>query len=115
MMAWMGSDEEDAPMTNGYTPNLDAPNVSNLGNTNMQNIPKDGSAMDLMNDPTTKEAFGLGSAPIPPPRRGLGKAVPKFNRTVGDISWKTGETWGVLIGGVAIGMLALTVWNRATK
>jgi len=115
MMVWMGSDEESAPMTNGYEPNLDMAMTSNLGNSNMQNIPKDGSAMDLMNDPATKEAFGLGSAPIPPPRRGLGKAVPKFNRAVGDISWKTGETWGVLIGGVAIGMLALTVWNRATK
>lgn len=114
-MAWLGKDEESEEMTNGYIPDLHASAPQNLGNSNMVNIPSDDSAMDLMNNPQTKEAFGLGSAPIPPPRRGLGKAVPKFNRTVGDIEWKTGETWGVLIGGVALGMITLTVWNRFTK
>ena len=114
-MSWFGKDEGSEKMTNGYLPNLEPTAPQNLGNSNMVNVPSDNSAMDLMNNPQTKEAFGLGSAPIPPPRRGLGKAVPKFNRTVGDIEWKTGETWGVLIGGVALGMITLTVWNRFTK
>lgn len=36
---------------------------------------------------------------------------PKY-KDMGDISWSTGETWGVLIGGAAVGMLALTLFNR---
>ena len=102
-------------MKNGYIPDLNPAPTGTLGNSNMMNIPKDDTALNLMNAPATKEAFGLGSAPIPPPRRGLGKAVPKFNKSVGDIQWKTGETWGVLIGGAALGMIAMTVWNRVTK
>lgn len=114
-MSWFGADEERSEMTNAFIPNLDPAPVENLGNSNMMNIPKGDSALQLINDPATKQAFGLGSAPIPPPRRGLGKAVPKFNKSVGDIQWKTGETWGVLIGGAALGMVAMTVWNRFTK
>lgn len=114
-MSWFGKDEDEAPMTNGFVPDLDGVGASNFGNSSMVNIPKDDSAMNLVNDPSTKDAFNLGSAPIPPPRKGLRKAMPKLNRAVGDIQWKTGETWGVLIGGMAIGMIALTVWNRATR
>jgi len=114
-MSWFGADEERSEMTNGYIPDLNPAPTGTLGNSDMMNIPKDDTALNLMNAPATKEAFGLGSAPIPPPRRGLGKAVPKFNRSVGDIQWKTGETWGVLIGGAALGMIAMTVWNRVTK
>jgi len=33
-------------------------------------------------------------------------------KNMGDISWKTGETWGVLIGGVAVGLIGLTLFNR---
>ena len=80
MMVWMGSDDEDVPMTNGLMPNLDGPTVTNLGNTNMQNIPKDGSAMDLMNDPATKQTFGLGSAPIPRP---VAVLVRRFRSSIG--------------------------------
>ena len=54
-------------MTNAFIPNLDPAPVENLGNSNMMNIPKDDSALQLINDPATKQAFGLGSAPIPPP------------------------------------------------
>ena len=114
-MSWFGADEESSEMTKGYIPDLNPAPTGTLGNSNMMNIPKEDTALNLMNAPATKEAFGLGSAPIPPPRRGLGKAVPKFNRSVGDIQWKTGETWGVLIGGAALGMIAMTVWNRVTK
>ena len=120
-MSWFGIDDDDKEeMTNGYVPELDAlqaegGGLSTLGNSDAANFPKDDSAMNLVNSPSVKQEFGLAGPPIPPPRRGLGRAIPKFNQTVGDISWKTGETWGVLIGGIAIGMIALTAWNRATK
>jgi hypothetical protein len=123
-MSWYGGNENDDEMTNGYLPSLDgpqpeSPGVAPLGNSNAANFPKDESALNLVNSPSVKQEFGLSGPPIPPPRRGLskglGRAIPKFNKSVGDIQWQTGETWGVLIGGIAIGMIALTAWNRATK
>jgi hypothetical protein len=36
-------------------------------------------------------------------------------QNMGDISWKTGETWGILFSGVAVGLLALTLFNRYYK
>ena len=119
-MSWFGIDEREEEMTNGYIPELDAVQAENigfapLGNSDAANFPKDESAMNLVNSPSVTQEFGLAGAPIPPPRTGLGRAIPKFNQTVGDIQWQTGETWGVLIGGIAIGMIALTAWNRATK
>ena len=118
MMSWFGVEDPDKrenKITNGYMPDLPEQAGAHRGNSNAANFPKDESAMNLINSPSVKQEFGLGSAPIPPPRRGLGRALPKFNKTVGDIQWNTGETWGVLIGGIAIGMIALTAWNRATK
>ena len=31
---------------------------------------------------------------------------------MGDIEWKTGETWGVLIGGASLGLLTVLLFNR---
>jgi hypothetical protein len=119
-MSWFGGSEHEEEMTNGYTPHFDAvqsesTGAAQLGNSDAANFPKDESALDLVNSPSVKQEFGLAGPPIPPPRRGIGRAIPKFNKSVGDIQWQTGETWGVLIGGIAIGMIALTAWNRATK
>ena len=119
-MSWYGAGEGEEEMTNGYVPEFDSVQAENiglasLGNSDAASFPKDESALDLVNSPSIKQEFGLAGAPIPPPRRGLGRAIPKLNQTVGDIQWQTGETWGVLIGGIAIGMIALTAWNRATK
>ena len=115
-MSWFGIDDPDKgdeQMTIGYI--TEQQGQPNLGNSDAANFPKDESAMDLVNSPQVKSDFNLGSAPIPPPRTGRGRAIPKFNRTVGDINWKTGETWGVFIGGVSLGIIALTVWNNMTR
>jgi hypothetical protein len=34
---------------------------------------------------------------------------------MGDIEWKTGETWGVLIGGASLGLLTALLFNRYYK
>lgn len=34
---------------------------------------------------------------------------------MGDIEWKTGETWGVLIGGASLGLLTVLLFNRYYK
>ncbi len=39
---------------------------------------------------------------------------PSYNN-MGDISWKTGETWGVLLSGAVVGGMALLLFNRYYK
>ena len=34
---------------------------------------------------------------------------------MGDINWKTGETWGILISGCIVGVAALLLFNRYYK
>jgi hypothetical protein len=34
---------------------------------------------------------------------------------MGDIDWKTGDTWGVLIGGASLGLLTALLFNRYYK
>ena len=34
---------------------------------------------------------------------------------MGDIDWKTGDTWGVLIGGASLGLLTVLLFNRYYK
>lgn len=34
---------------------------------------------------------------------------------MGDISWKTGETWGILFSGVVVGLAAMVLFNRLYK
>ena len=36
-------------------------------------------------------------------------------KEMGDISWSAGETWGVLIGGAAIGLVTVLLFNRYYK
>ena len=40
--------------------------------------------------------------------------APQF-KDMGDISWQAGETWGVLIGGAAIGLVTVLLFNRYYK
>jgi len=40
--------------------------------------------------------------------------APKY-KDMGDINWQTGETWGVLIGGAAIGLVTVLLFNRYYK
>lgn len=40
--------------------------------------------------------------------------APKF-KDMGDVNWGTGETWGVLIGGAAIGLITVLLFNRYYK
>tara|TARA_B100001564_G_C20373320_1_gene548926 strand:- start:405 stop:617 length:213 start_codon:yes stop_codon:yes gene_type:complete len=34
---------------------------------------------------------------------------------MGDVNWKTGETWGVLISGAALGLVTVLLFNRYYK
>lgn len=34
---------------------------------------------------------------------------------MGNVDWETGETWGVLIGGAAIGLVTVLLFNRFYK
>lgn len=39
---------------------------------------------------------------------------PKY-KEMGDINWKTGETWGVLISGAVVGVATVLLFNRYYK
>ena len=39
---------------------------------------------------------------------------PEFDN-MGDVNWKTGETWGVLISGAVVGVAAILLFNRYYK
>jgi len=34
---------------------------------------------------------------------------------MGDVNWQTGETWGVLISGAALGLVTVLLFNRYYK
>ena len=40
--------------------------------------------------------------------------APQYDN-MGDINWSTGETWGILMSGAALGLLAITLFNRYYK
>lgn len=107
-MTWFGSEPTDGS-------NRELEEMTSLGNSDMVNIPRDSSAMNIVNDPTTINEFGLQGAAIPPPKSPLRRAMPRMDNRLGDIDWKTGETWGILIGGMALGMMTLWAWNNVTK
>ena len=107
-MTWFGSEPIDSN-------NRELEEMTSLGNSDMVNIPRDSSAMNIVNDPSIVSEFGLQGAPIPPPKSAFRRAMPKMDNRIGDINWKTGETWGILIGGMALGMMTLWAWNNVTK
>lgn len=108
-MTWFGGSEptDNAPQ--------DMDDTTSLGNSDMVNIPRNTSALNIVNDPATVSEFGLQGVPIPPPKSVFRRAMPRMDNRMGDINWKTGETWGILIGGMALGMLTLWAWNNVTK
>jgi len=61
---------------------------SSIGSASIGAIPKNDSALNLVNN----NKAGLGA-----------------------ISWTTGETWGVLISGAIVGVMAVTLFNRYYK
>ena len=60
-MTWFGSEPTDGS-------NRELEEMTSLGNSDMVNIPRDSSAMNIVNDPTTINEFGLQGVPIPPPK-----------------------------------------------
>jgi len=40
--------------------------------------------------------------------------APQYDN-MGDINWSTGETWGILMSGAALGLIAITLFNRYYK
>lgn len=83
----------------------DAPPPANLGNTEMAALPKDESAMNLVNSDSTRQTFGLSGLPT----------MPSTTKRFGDIAWNTGETWAILIGGIAIGFIGRAIFDRQTR
>ncbi len=84
---------------------IDEPAAVNLGNTEMTSFPKDNTAQNILNGPKVKKEFNLSAPPT----------LPRMNKSIGDISWKTGETWAILIGGVALGFISRALFDKMTR
>lgn len=59
------------------------------GYSNMGAIPKSNDAYSILQNPTYDN--------------------------MGDVDWKTGETWGILFSGAIVGVAALMLFNRYYK
>jgi len=101
--------QDSPPPRPSTTPN---PKMKNFGNTEMMNFKTDESAMDLVNSPSAKRDFGLGSTPAPV-QQPLG-TTSKRGR-LGDIRWKSSETLLVGAGFFSLGLLSKVLFDRYYK
>ena len=78
--------------------------ISGLGNTEMVDFPKSSSAMDITNEPHTKQTFGLS-----------GLSSPAKKSRLGVINWKKSDT--LMVGGAffAAGLLSKILFDRYIK
>ena len=103
-------DYDDGFVTIGAPPTTPNPKMKNFGNTEMAEFKKDATAMNLVNSPGTKSAFGIGSAPTPI------ASAPKWTKgKLGDVNWKSSDT--LMVGGAffAAGLLAKVLFDRYYK
>ena len=93
--------------------------VDNLGNSDMKSFKTNDSAMDIVNSPSVKKEFGLGSGPsvttspsMPSPAT---RVAPIKSRKMGAIDMKSGEFWGVVGLAFAGGVLGKYLFDQYVK
>jgi len=91
--------------------------VDSLGNSDMKNFKTGSSAMDIVNSPSVKSEFNLGSgptsttsyAPTPQPMSRIRSS------RMGDINMRSGEFWGVAGLAFTAGVLGKYLFDRYYK
>ena len=93
--------------------------VENLGNSDMKDFKTNDSAMNLVNSPSVKKEFNLGSGPSVSTTPGssipAARAVPIKSRKMGAIDMKSGEFWGVVGLSVCAGVLGKYLFDQYVK
>lgn len=93
--------------------------VDNLGNSDMKDFKTNDSAMKLVNSPSVKKEFNLGSGPSVSTSPGTStpatRVAPIRSRKMGAIDMKSGEFWGVVGLSFAAGVLGKHLFDTYVK
>lgn len=91
--------------------------VNSLGNSDMKSFRTGSSAMDIVNSPSVKSEFSLGSGPTSTtPHAPTPQQVSKVRSSrIGHIDMKSGEFWGVAGLAFTAGVLGKYLFDRYYK
>jgi len=119
-MGVMSNPDDDGPIFVQTMSNSDQGKlVDNLGNSDMKSFKTNDSAMDIVNSPSVKKEFNLGSGPsvstspsMPSPAT---RVAPIRSRRMGQLDMKSGEFWGVVGLAFASGVLGKYLFDQYVK
>jgi len=119
-MGVMSNPDDDGPIFVQTMSNSDQGKlVDNLGNSDMKSFKTNDSAMDIVNSPSVKKEFNLGSGPsvstspsMPSPAT---RVAPVRSRRMGQLDMKSGEFWGVVGLAFASGVLGKYLFDQYVK
>ena len=119
-MGVMSNPDDDGPIFVQTMSNSDQGKlVDNLGNSDMKSFKTNDSAMDIVNSPSVKKEFNLGSGPsvstspsMPSPAT---RVAPIKSRRMGQLDMKSGEFWGVVGLAFASGVLGKYLFDQYVK
>lgn len=91
--------------------------VENFGNSDMKNFKTGSSAMDIVNSPSVKSDFNLGSGPTSTTSHAPSPIPVSSHRSsrMGDINMRSGEFWGVAGLAFTAGVLGKYLFDRYYK
>ena len=119
-MGVMSNPDDDGPIFVQTMSNSDQGKlVDNLGNSDMKSFKTNDSAMDIVNSPSVKKEFNLGSGPsvsttpsMPSPAT---RVAPIKSRRMGQLDMKSGEFWGVVGLAFTSGVLGKYLFDQYVK
>jgi len=119
-MGVMSNPDDDGPIFVQTMSNSDQGKlVDNLGNSDMKSFKTNDSAMNIVNSPSVKKEFNLGSGPsvstspsMPSPAT---RVAPIKSRRMGQLDMKSGEFWGVVGLAFASGVLGKYLFDQYVK
>jgi len=119
-MGVMSNPDDDGPIFVQTMSNSDQGKlVDNLGNSDMKSFKTNDSAMDIVNSPSVKKEFNLGSAPsvstTPSMSSPATRVAPIKSRRMGQLDMKSGEFWGVVGLAFASGVLGKYLFDQYVK
>jgi len=116
----VNADSEDGPIFVQTMNQSDSGKlVSNLGNTDMKDFKTGTSAMEIVNSPSVRKEFSLGSGPSASTSPGsptpATRVAPIKSKRMGAIDMRSGEFWGVVGLGFAAGILGKHLFDTYVK
>ena len=119
-MGVMSNPDDDGPIFVQTMSNSDQGKlVDNLGNSDMKSFKTNDSAMDIVNSPSVKKEFNLGSGPSVSTSPSMSSPATRVasikSGKMGQLDMKSGEFWGVVGLSVCAGVLGKYLFDRYVK